>query len=301
MRRFQKWWTTLGLIALTPGVTLAAGPFSFGKKAPAQSVPVQKVSAERQAPVVRGQAPQQNQQIAKDVGKALHKAGLAGTDIGLRVKDGVCILEGAVGNLQQKAIATKAAAGVLGVDRVENRLVVTDGPPIPPGFDPAAGVEAYSPAEAQRIQQMAFFQDQGAAAGAPQAAPQVGGPMAPGAGMPGGAPMPGAGGPPPYVPSSVPAPPGYGISGSQSPAMYNQPNMPNYAWPSYSQFPNYASVTYPKQYSASAWPYIGPFYPYPQVPLGWRAAQLEWDDGYWQLNFRPRTERWWWFMDYRNW
>ena len=27
---------------------------------------------------------------------------------------------------------------------------------------------------------------------------------------------------------------------------------------------------YPKQYSPTAWPFIGPFYPYPQVPLGWR-------------------------------
>jgi hypothetical protein len=47
-------------------------------------------------------------------------------------------------------------------------------------------------------------------------------------------------------------------------------------------------VTYPKQYSASAWPYIGPFYPYPQVPLGWRKVQLEWDDGWWWLNFKDR-------------
>lgn len=26
-------------------------------------------------------------------------------------------------------------------------------------------------------------------------------------------------------------------------------------------------------------PYIGPFYPYPQVPLGWRQVQLDGDDG----------------------
>ncbi|NBO66470.1 MAG: BON domain-containing protein, partial [Acidobacteria bacterium] len=42
---------------------------------------------------------------------------------------------------------------------------------------------------------------------------------------------------------------------------YDQPYMPSYAWPSYAAYPNYAAVTYPKQYSASAWPYIGPFYP----------------------------------------
>jgi hypothetical protein len=63
------------------------------------------------------------------------------------------------------------------------------------------------------------------------------------------------------------------------------PNLPNYAWPSYAAHPNYAAVTYPRQHSASAWPYIGPFYPYPQVPLGWRKVALEWKDGWWQLDF----------------
>ncbi|MGI9517173.1 MAG: hypothetical protein ACR2NP_09015 [Pirellulaceae bacterium] len=31
-----------------------------------------------------------------------------------------------------------------------------------------------------------------------------------------------------------------------------------------------------------------PFYPYPQVPLGWRKATLEWDDGWWYLDFGGR-------------
>lgn len=69
---------------------------------------------------------------------------------------------------------------------------------------------------------------------------------------------------------------------------YDQPNMPAYAWPSYAAHPNYAAVTYPKQYSPSAWPYIGPFYPYPQVPLGWRKVALEWDDGLWYLDFTSK-------------
>jgi hypothetical protein len=47
-------------------------------------------------------------------------------------------------------------------------------------------------------------------------------------------------------------------------------------------------LTYPKQYSPTAWPYIGPFYPYPQVPLGWRKVTLEWDDGWWFLDFDDR-------------
>jgi osmotically-inducible protein OsmY len=73
-----------------------------------------------------------------------------------------------------------------------------------------------------------------------------------------------------------------------APARYDHPNMPGYAWPSYASYPNYAGVTYPKQYSPAAWPYIGPFYPYPQVPLGWRKVMLQWDDGWWFLDFKDK-------------
>jgi|GEM_PF-181618 osmotically-inducible protein OsmY len=86
-------------------------------------------------------------------------------------------------------------------------------------------------------------------------------------------------GPPAHMPSR-----GAGVA----PARYDHPNMPGYAWPSYASHPNYAAVTYPKQHSPSAWPYIGPFYPYPQVPLGWRKVTLEWDDGWWQLDFNEK-------------
>jgi hypothetical protein len=66
---------------------------------------------------------------------------------------------------------------------------------------------------------------------------------------------------------------------------YDNANMPGYAWPSYASYPNYAALSYPQQYSPTAWPYIGPFYPYPQVPLAWRKVSLEWDDGWWFLDF----------------
>ena len=72
------------------------------------------------------------------------------------------------------------------------------------------------------------------------------------------------------------------------PARYDQPSLPGYAWPTYAAHPNFAAVTYPRQYSPSAWPYVGPFYPYPQVPLGWRNATLRWDDGWWGLNFKAK-------------
>ena len=107
-------------------------------------------------------------------------------------------------------------------------------------------------------------------------------PIAPPPGAPGYAPPAGVapgyqGGPvPEYVNAT-----GAGVA----PQVYDQPHLPNYSWPSYAPYPNYAALTYPKQYSPSAWPYIGPFYPYPQVPLGWRKVTLEWDDGWWFLNF----------------
>ncbi|MCE9630671.1 MAG: BON domain-containing protein [Planctomycetia bacterium] len=81
---------------------------------------------------------------------------------------------------------------------------------------------------------------------------------------------------------------GTGVGMPPVPMRADGPNMPNYAWPSYAASPNYAAVQYPTQYSPTAWPYIGPFYPYPQVPLGWRRVSLEWDDGWWFLDFDER-------------
>jgi hypothetical protein len=82
--------------------------------------------------------------------------------------------------------------------------------------------------------------------------------------------------------------PAYGgaMPAGVAPARFDQPHMPGYAWPSYAAYPNYAALTYPKQYSPTAWPFIGPFYPYPQVPLGWRKVSLEWDNGWWMLDFK---------------
>jgi hypothetical protein len=99
----------------------------------------------------------------------------------------------------------------------------------------------------------------------------------------------------PVAPNGAPMPM-YQAAAAQAgvaPARYDQPCMPNYAWPSYAAYPNYAAVTYPKQYSPTAWPYIGPFYPYPQVPLGWRKVTLEWDSGWWFLDFKDQPASCW--------
>ena len=102
-----------------------------------------------------------------------------------------------------------------------------------------------------------------------------------------GAPLPIAqtGAPLPLPANGQPMPAQGALPAGASAVRYDQPNLPNYAWPGYAAYPNYAAVTYPKQYSPTAWPYIGPFYPYPQVPLGWRKVTLEWHDGWWNLDF----------------
>ena len=47
--------------------------------------------------------------------------------------------------------------------------------------------------------------------------------------------------------------------------------MPPYAWPTYAPYNNYSRVAYPNAYPYAAFPYIGPMYPFPKVPLGYRA------------------------------
>ena len=59
------------------------------------------------------------------------------------------------------------------------------------------------------------------------------------------------------------------------------PRLPPYAWPTYAPYNNYSRVAYPTAYPYNAFPFIGPYYPFPKVPLGWRKVQLEWEDGHW--------------------
>ena len=136
-----------------------------------------------------------------------------------------------------------------------------------------AGVDGGYPADGQMVPgSMRITEGPSGGAYCPPGQAGLGAPMPMGgAGGPGGA--GGAGGPG-----------GAGVV----PVRGGGPNMPNYAWPSYSAYPNYAALQYPTQYSPTAWPYIGPFYPYPQVPLGWRRVSLEWDDGWWWLDFDER-------------
>lgn len=76
-------------------------------------------------------------------------------------------------------------------------------------------------------------------------------------------------------------------------AMGGPPPLPNHAWPTYAPYPNMSRVGYPSAYPYNAFPYIGPFYPFPKVPLGWRSATLSWEDGHWWLGRKHGPADYW--------
>ncbi len=251
---------------------------------------------------------------------------LKGYSINVKVQEGIAQLNGSVSSAQQLDDALSIAEVTPGIERVINNLSVktpSARPTANAGLrqpknlfaqEQTSGIRQAvaesnvpgSDAFQQELQQQ-FQPAQAMPQGQPlpMMAPRSNQPL--GQSMQGQA-MQGRGMPPQMLASRQPTPaPGMlpqgamqagGMQGAPMPAAipspnmmpapmaYDAPSMPNYAWPSYASHPNYAAVTYPKQYSASAWPYIGPFYPYPQVPMGWRKVSLEWDDGWWMLDFK---------------
>lgn len=219
-----------------------------------------------------------NQTVADNIEQALVKsAALAEADqIQISVKDGVVTLDGVAASNEQRSRIEGVVRRVPGVYSVNNRMnigeiqqvsasIMEKAPapsqpaPVSSAVGQQAGVSILSDVPVSEAQPTP------AAAPAEQGAPvQYGTPL----------PMNSA---PQYA-----MPDQYG---QQHAVRYDRPYMPNYAWPSYAAYPNYAQVCYPKQYSANAWPYIGPVYPYPQVPLGWREVTLKWHDGTWRMDY----------------
>jgi osmotically-inducible protein OsmY len=259
----------------------SASPVQHANHAGEADKRVQRVSHETAG------APISNQAVAQKIADSLTSAGLNGYDIEIRYKAGVASLIGSVDNPEQAARAHRAAASVPGVQQVLNHLTVNGQPAMPPqqGVTPAGYGMPPQGMPQQAMRPMQGMPPQGAYppgafSGMPvqqaQAMMQVPGPNGP-------------------IPQ-------YGtVQQTGHHHLYNQPNLPNYAWPSYAPYDNSAAISYPTQYDASAWPYIGPYYPYPQVPLDWRKSTLEWDDGSWSLKFDSRTDRWWWFLNPHNW
>ena len=278
-----------------------------------------------------------DQQVANNVAMAVQQSGLRGHDLNLKVQGGTAILSGRAASAQDVAALTQIVSRVPGIRQVQNNVSApgmrAPAPPKTPNQQVAeqianalaanrlSGLDIevrynngtatlsgavphpqvkeiahHVTASVPGVQQVANNLIAPAAPTGPQG-PPIG---------PNGAPVQqvnfqqqGAPGAPPMM--AAPAMAAAAAAGGASHLAYDLPHLPAYAWPSYASYPNAAQISYPQEYSASAWPYIGPFYPYPQVPLGWRQVQMEWDDGQWNLNFRPRTERWFWFLDSNNW
>ncbi len=229
-----------------------------------------------------------NQAKAQEIATVMEMAGIQGQDMEIRFKDGIATIHGAVFSPQQRYMAEQTISQIPGVSGVDNQLQLAE-----PYMTEPQMAQGMMPPQ-QMMGQQAMMPPPGYGQGSPYGQPQ-------GYGQPSGPPMQPASysqGMPMMDPAMGGAP---SYQASATNKVYNQPNLPQHSWPTYAAYPNYAQVSYPKQYSASAFPYIGPFYPYPQVPLGWRKSSLVWEDGSWQLEFDSKTDRWWWFVHPKNW
>jgi hypothetical protein len=93
-------------------------------------------------------------------------------------------------------------------------------------------------------------------------------------------------------PGPIVEPAPLGAPGHMSPDM-GAPNLPPHAWPTYAPYNNLSRVAYPNSHPYNAFPFIGPYYPFPKVPLGWRKVTLEWEDGYWYLGRNSAPHDYW--------
>ncbi len=215
-----------------------------------------------------------NQQMAENIAARLRQSGqLQHYDVNVRFHDGSAELTGSVADLEQRDRVLRLVQDVPGVRGVVDRLSVAGAiVPVQAGgapevLPPVPGTNQFPPA--------------------PQTAPAGPPPAAAGA-PPAVAPAPGA-----HAPEATPifqAP-------SPVPHQLNPPRMPPYAWPTYAPYNNYSRVAYPSRYPYESFPFIGPIYPFPKIPLGWRSVRLEWDDGFWW--YSKTATRWdWWKLRY---
>lgn len=268
-------------------------PFSFKQALSAKRAESQPVVPGKVLPVSAAEPQDDADVVAAVVGalrNAKAKGELVGFGVDVRSNNGVLQLTGRASSSQQRDKILKIAANVNGVAGVREAISIPSAAPAvspatpqlpePPSLQEVAlAPVAVDPVS--RPSRPASNQTVAAPVAAPVQSPVMTTPYraqaAPVGAMPASTAAPMAGQPVPMAPyAAVGAP------------RYDSPNMPNYAWPGYAAYPNYAALTYPQQYSPSAWPYIGPFYPYPQVPMGWRKISLEWDDGWWFLDFTDR-------------
>lgn len=207
-------------------------------------------------------APSSNQMTADAVAGALRSSrALSGQRIEISTRDGVVTLSGKLASAAQKAEALDRARRVSGVFGVVDQLQVGDRAVRAAQYQPQYQPELALGHHHRNYDGGAPMYD--AASAAPTNTTQA--------------------------MSTGPVPEGpAGMTGATQASM---PGQPNYAWPSYAPYPNFSAVGYPTAYPWQAWPNIGPFYPYPEVPLDWRAVTLRWDDGIWWLDFKKNYTR----------
>ena len=223
------------------------------------------------APMAMGQATTNpNQQVADSVAGALRGSkSLASTRIEIEAQGGLVTLSGVAASPEIKGEALDVARRVSGVAGVVDKITVGDSAVKPAQYVP------------QQVAMGGHLGHGGHGGGVVGGGPIGAAPM----GLNEGAVVSGpvAGG----YDGPLPEGPAGGAGGGAGATM----GQPNYAWPSYAPYPNFSAVGYPTAYPWQAWPNIGPFYPYPEVPLDWRAVTLRWDDGIWWLDFKKHYTR----------
>lgn len=205
-----------------------------------------------------------NQKVANAIADHLRQSGrLRHYKIDVDFQNGTAVLNGTVADQMQREQAIRLVQGVPGVERVSDRLLLV-------GSGPVSQVQAVAPQ--------------------PQPVPP---------------PTPAT--PPSETLTPIPMPTPRALPGTTNgiqepapvyqgnPSMYdlNPPRMPPYAWPTYAPYNNNSRVAYPDLYPYNAWPFIGPCYPFPQIPLGWRQISLTWQDGYWWYARHSTSHDWW--------
>ena len=203
--------------------------------------------------------PGSNQATADAVAGTLRASrALSGHRIEIQTTNGLVTLSGQVANPAQKAEAIARARSVVGVNQVNDQIQVAgDRGVLPVQYQQVA--LGHHGGQCRRPWRRRSSWTERRSGGRPREM-MMDGPMPEGA-----------------------------AGGTMAPAGGN--GGPNYAWPSYAPRDNFSAVGYPTVYPWQAWPNIGPPYPYPEVPLDWRAVTLRWDDGIWWLDFKKHYTR----------
>lgn len=206
-----------------------------------------------------------NQKLADTVASRLAASGVTGTaELTVVAKEGVVTITGAVKDAAQRQQIVREIQLTAGVTKIRDGMSVpatvipaqgTELPAIPPTGRPTP---AFGPVAAQPV------------AAIPPTMVYGGPVIEP-------APLGAAGC----------GPAGCGVADGAAPPL------PPYAWPTYAPYNNVSRVGYPQAYPYNAFPFIGPYYPFPKVPLGWRKVVLEWEDGFWWIGKVQAPQDYW--------